>query len=76
MLDIQEDSTNRAPVGELMHYHPSESGDVQISRKEAVDCMKAGQVDIYYIAGESIAAAYLVLWLLCPVRHFGLLLQL
>ena len=54
LLDIQEDSTNRAPVGELMHYHPSEAGDVQSSRKETVDRMKAGQVDIYYIAGDSV----------------------
>merc|ERR1712139_541122 len=55
-LGIHEDSTNRAKVADLMRYHTSKSGDEQISLKEYVDRMKEGQNDIYYIAGESIAA--------------------
>merc|ERR1711934_1147978 len=55
-LGINEDSTNRAKVAELMRYHTSKSGDEQISLKEYVDRMKEGQSDIYYITGESIAA--------------------
>merc|ERR1712134_37093 len=55
-LGIHEDSTNRAKVAELLRYHTSKSGDVQISFKEYVDLMKEGQNDIYCITGESIAA--------------------
>merc|ERR1712151_850395 len=55
-LGINEDSTNRAKVAELMRCHTSKSGDEQISFKEYVDRMKEGQNDIYYIHGESIAA--------------------
>merc|ERR1712072_74986 len=54
-LGVHEDSTNRTKVAELMRYHPSKSGDEQISFKEYVDRMKEGQNDIYYITGESIA---------------------
>merc|ERR1712003_171919 len=43
-------------VAELMRYHTSKSGDEQISLKEYVDRMKEGQNDIYYIAGDSVAA--------------------
>merc|ERR1711881_691263 len=55
-LGINEDSTNRMKIAELMRYHTSKSGDEQISFKEYVDRMKEGQNDIYYITGESIAA--------------------
>merc|ERR1711959_253503 len=55
-LGINEDSTNRMKIAELMRYHTSKSGDEQISLKEYVDRMKEGQNDIYYITGESIAA--------------------
>merc|ERR1739848_837559 len=55
-LGINEDSTNRTKVAELMRYQTSNSGDEQISFKEYVDRMKEGQNDIFYITGESIAA--------------------
>merc|ERR1712007_217683 len=55
-LGVHEDSTNRTKVAELMRYHNSKSGDEQISFKEYVDRMKAGQNDIYHITGESVAA--------------------
>merc|ERR1719507_1194800 len=55
-LGVNEDSTNRTKVAELMRYQTSKSGDEQISFKEYVDRMKEGQNDIYYITGESIAA--------------------
>merc|ERR1711957_851811 len=56
-LGVHEDSTNRTKVAELMRYHTSKSGDEMISLKEYIDRMKEGQNDIYYITGESIAAA-------------------
>merc|ERR1711937_595184 len=55
-LGVHEDSTNRTKIAELLRWHTSKSGDEQISLKEYVDRMKAGQQDIYYITGESIVA--------------------
>merc|ERR1711881_374319 len=55
-LGINEDSTNRAKVAELLRFNTSKSGDEQISLKEYVDRMKEGKNDIFYITGESIAA--------------------
>ena len=40
-----------------LRYQTSKSGDKSISFKEYVDRMKEGQNNIYYITGESIAAA-------------------
>ena len=39
-----------------MRYHSSKSGEELISFKTYVDRMRRGQQDIYYIAGDSIAA--------------------
>jgi len=55
-LGVQEDSTNRVKIAELLRYQTSKSGDENISFKEYVDRMKEGQNDIYYITGESVAA--------------------
>ena len=57
-LGVQEESTNRTKVAELMRYQTSKSGGEQISFKEYVDRMREGQNVIYYIAGRSIAAMY------------------
>merc|ERR1712070_752332 len=54
-LGINEDSTNRMKIAELLRYQTSKSGDESISLKEYVDRMKEGQNDIYYITGESVA---------------------
>ena len=55
-LGVQEDSTNRVKIVELLRYQTSNSGDELISLKEVVDRMKENQNDIYYIIGESVAA--------------------
>jgi len=55
-LGVNEDSTNRTKLAELLRFRTSKSGDEQISLKEYVDRMKDGQQDIFYITGESIAA--------------------
>ena len=45
-LGVQEDSTSRVKVAELLRYQTSKSGDESISFKEYVDRMKEGQNDI------------------------------
>jgi molecular chaperone HtpG len=53
---VQEVSTNRTKIAELLGWYTSKSGDEQISLKEYVDLMKEGQGDIYYITGAYFAA--------------------
>ena len=55
-VGLHEDPTNRTKIAELMRYQTSKSGDEQISPKEYAVRMKEGQNDIYYTAGENIAA--------------------
>ncbi|CAB3386515.1 Hypothetical predicted protein [Cloeon dipterum] len=52
-LGINEDSTNRKKLADLLCYHTSASGDEQSSLKEYVARMKENQKHIYYITGES-----------------------
>ena len=54
-LGIQEDSTNRTKIAELLRFSTSESGDERINLKEYVDRMKQGETGVCYITGESIA---------------------
>ena len=46
---VNEDSTNRVKIADLLRYQTSKSGDESISLKEYVDRMKEGQNDIYCI---------------------------
>jgi molecular chaperone HtpG len=55
-LGIHEDSTNRTKIADLLRYQTTKSGEETISLKEYCDRMQAGQEEIYYITGESIAA--------------------
>jgi len=50
---VDEDSTNRIKLGELVRYQPSKSGGEPISLMEFVAHMKVGQNKFYYITGES-----------------------
>ena len=52
---INEDSTNRTQVAELLRFNTSRSGDEQTNVKEYMDRMKEGQNDIHSITGASIA---------------------
>lgn len=52
-LGIMEDSTNRNRLAKLLRFHTSKSTDKLISLDEYVSRMKAGQKDIYFIAGKS-----------------------
>jgi len=55
-LGVHDDSTNREKLAELLRFSTSKSGEDQISLREYIDRMKEGQKNIYYIAGESVAA--------------------
>ena len=53
-LGVQEDSTNRVNIAELLRDQTSKCWDEFISFKEYVDRMKEGQNDIYYITGGKV----------------------
>jgi molecular chaperone HtpG len=54
-LGINEDSTNRKKLSELLRYHTSATGNEdQCSLNDYVTRMKPNQKDIYYITGESL----------------------
>jgi len=56
-LGINEDSTNRKKLSDLLRYHTSVSGSEEMaSLQDYVTRMKPNQKDIYYITGESIEA--------------------
>ena len=52
-LGIHEDSSNRKKISELLRYSTSASGDEACTLKDYVARMKANQIHIYYITGES-----------------------
>lgn len=47
----------RKPLGELLRFPSSKSGEELTSLQEYAGRMKDGQKDIYYIAADSLAAA-------------------
>ena len=47
----------RKPLGELLRFPSSKSGEELTSLSEYAGRMKGGQKDIYYIAADSLAAA-------------------
>ena len=52
-LGINEDSTNRTKLADLLRYYTSTSGDTQSSLKDYVSRMKENQKSIFYVTGES-----------------------
>lgn len=56
-LGIHEDATNRTKLAEFLRFHTSKSGEEMIPLKDYIARMKEGQKDIYFITGESKAAA-------------------
>ena len=65
-LGVHEDSTNCTKVAELLRYHTSKSGDDQISLKEYVDRMKAGQNDTKLLERASRRSRSSPSWRPCP----------
>jgi len=53
---IHIDSDNRNKIAELVRYRTTKSEDKEISLKEYVDRMQAGQKEIFYITGENLTA--------------------
>ncbi len=67
-----EDTTNRGRLAKLLRFHTSKSTDKLTSLDEYVSRMKAGQKDIYYLAGnskEEVAKSPFVEQLLRKVGH-------
>jgi molecular chaperone HtpG len=50
---IHDDSTNRDKLAEFLRYHTTKSGSDLSSLKDYITRMKEGQIDIYYVCGET-----------------------